>query len=124
MSARLKELFNYNSNGEDLHVLCRLNIFGKSKFKVSFLSRIDSNISRFKFYRLSDFVIPFFRVKCSSYSTVLPYLLSPIFRHINCLADLIPKINAMSDGFISELLFRRFSIKRLFSRRYSKMLPF
>ena len=61
----------------------------KAKFRVSILSRIDSNVNRFKSYQLLSFVIPFFRVKCSSYLKELAYILNPFYICINCLIDLI-----------------------------------
>ena len=83
----------------------------KAKFRVSILSRIDSNVNRFKFYQQSSFVIPFFRVKCLSYLKELAYTLNPVFRFVNCLIELMLEINVMSEGLISGFVFCRSSIK-------------
>ena len=48
MSANLKETFNYFSDGKGLQVLCGLNIFGKTKFRVSFWSIDCQYVNRFK----------------------------------------------------------------------------
>ena len=83
----------------------------KAKFRVSILSRIDSNVNRFKFYQQSSFVIPFFRVKCLSYLKELAYTLNLVFRFVNCLIELMLEINVMSEGLISGFVFCRSSIK-------------
>ena len=61
-SARLKEIFNQDSDEEDLQVLCTLKISGKAKFSVYLLSNIDSNINRFKFCQLSSLWLHFWKL--------------------------------------------------------------
>ena len=79
---------------------------------------IQKLINRFKFYQLSSFAIPFFRVKWSSYIKELAYILNPIFRLINCLDDLILEINVMLNGLISGFVFFRSNMKFFFRRCY------
>lgn len=83
----------------------------KTKFRVSLLSRIDSNVNRFKSCQLSSFVIPYFSTKCSSYLKELAYILYPVFRLINYLIGVILEINVMSDGLISSFVSYRSSVK-------------
>lgn len=83
----------------------------KTKFRVSPLSRIDSNVNRFKSCQLASFVIPYFSTKYSSYLKELAYILYPVFRLINYLIGVILEINVMSDGLISSFVSYRSSVK-------------
>ena len=53
-----------------------------------FFVKNRSNVDSFKLYHLSSFVIPFFRIKSSSYTKELAFISSSTFKYINCLIAL------------------------------------
>ena len=91
ISAKLKEIFNYNSDRE--------------------VQNLGSLFCRELIKTLIDLNFANYRVKCSSYLKELIYIFNTIFRLINCLIDLTLEINVMSNELISGFLFYRSSVK-------------